>query len=217
MIENLKRIREPLTWAVIAIVAASVVLGITQLVLKLRSEVPVFAAFQEIGANLMNISLVVALVALVCTCFFITPATRHALRVTKVGAWVLTVGVLINLVCVMLGVAASANSLGVVFETLGGLLDLVLKGLAAGVLWVLVRGVDAGRIDTATVGEPAKTPAIEANDVATTWQRNEATGTVWRTADEAATGAPGAVRMPGTSDLGHSEAIFRDEADPKDL
>ena len=32
MIDNLKRIREPLTWAVIAVVAANIVLGIIHLV-----------------------------------------------------------------------------------------------------------------------------------------------------------------------------------------
>ena len=36
MIENLKRIREPLAWAVIAIVAANIVLGLVELVIQLR-------------------------------------------------------------------------------------------------------------------------------------------------------------------------------------
>lgn len=212
MIDNLKRIREPLTWAVIAIVAANLVLGIVRLTLALQQEVPVFTAFQEIGSSLMNLTLVVVVVALVCTCFFISPATRHALLVTRVAAWVLTIGVLISLVCSMLGVAASANTLGVVFEVVGSLLDLILKGLAAGALWVLMRGVDAGRIDTAVVvvaeaGEPV--PAIEVTP--TVWQRSEATGTAWRTADEAASGAPGSVSLQ--SDRSGGDAIFRDEVD----
>lgn len=216
MIENLKRIREPLAWAVIAIVAANIVLGLVELVIQLREAVPVFAAFQEIGASLMNMTLVLAVVALVCTCFFIAPSTPRALLLTKVAAWVLTVGVLITLICSMLGVAASANVMGVIFEIVGGLLDLLLKGVAAGSLWVLLRGVDAGRIDTA---EPAPAPAAPVVDApavdapgakelpATTWQRSEAAGAAWRTADDAASGAPGAPRIPASSPP--DESIFR--------
>ena len=215
MIDNLKRIREPLTWAVIAVVAANIVLGIVHLVVQLQQSQPVYAAFQEIGSSLMNLTLVVAVVALVCTCFFIAPATPHALLVTRVAAGVLSVGVVLTLVCSALGVAASANPLGVAFEIVGTLLDLILKALAAGVLWVLMRGVNAGRIDTAA---PAALPAAvetkpeATEDVPTVWQRSEATGAVWRTADEAATGVRGATRLPASETQG-TGAIFRDEAD----
>lgn len=202
MVENLKRIREPITWAVIAIVAANIVLGMVRLVLQLVADVPVPIAFAEIGASLMNVSLVLAVVVLVCICFFIAPATRHALLVTKVAAWVLTIGVALTAVCWGMGIAASANTLSVVFEFLGGFLDLLIKALAAGSLWVLVRGVNAGRIDTPSPALPELAPAKPADvevakpEAATTWQRGEAVGAVWRTADEAAAGAPGAMRIP---------------------
>lgn len=216
MIENLKRIREPLTWAVIAVVAAYIVLGMIQLVIQLREAVPVFEAFQEIGTSLMNMTLVLAVVVLVCTCFFITPATRNALLVTKVAAWVLTIGVALTLVCSMLGVAASANVMVVIFEVIGGLLELLLKAVAAGSLWVLLRGVHSGRIDTAPAAEAIAavadpTPPPSATDLpATTWQRGEATGAAWRTADEAASGAPGALRMPAPESV---QGVFRDAQD----
>ena len=215
MIDNLKRIREPLTWAVIAVVAANIVVGIVHLVVQLQQSTPVYEAFQEIGSSLMNLTLVVIVVALVCTCFFIAPATPHALLVTRVAAGVLSVGVVLTLVCSALGVAASANPVGVAFEIVGTLLDLILKALAAGVLWVLMRGVNAGRIDTAA---PAALPAAvetgpaATEDVPTVWQRSEATGAVWRTADEAATGVRGATRLPASETQG-TGAIFRDEAD----
>lgn len=215
MIDNLKRIREPLTWAVIAVVAANIVLGMVQLVVQLQLAEPVFATFQEIGSSLMNLTLVVAVVALVCTCFFIAPATPHALLVTRVAAGVLSVGVVLTFVCSALGVAASANPLGVAFEIIGTLLDLILKALAAGVLWVLMRGVDAGRIDTAAPAArpvPIEEPAVAADEAPTTWQRSEAAGAVWRTADEAATGVRGAARLPA-SDTPAVGAIFRDEPD----
>jgi len=215
MIENLKRIREPLTWAVIAVVAANIVVGIIHLVVLLQQSTPVYEAFQEIGSSLMNLTLAVIVVALVCTCFFIAPATPHALLVTRVAAGVLSVGVILTLVASALGVAASANPLGVAFEIVGTLLNLILKALAAGVLWVLMRGVNAGRIDTAA---PAALPtAVETEpaateDVPTVWQRSEASGAVWRTADEAATGVRGATRLPASESKG-TGAIFRDEAD----
>ena len=74
MIDNLKRIREPLTWAVIVLVAANLVLGIVQLVQQVQQAVPLFEAFQSLGGSAMSISLVIAVVALVSTCFFIAPA-----------------------------------------------------------------------------------------------------------------------------------------------
>lgn len=217
MIENLKRIREPLAWILIALVAANLVLGIVQLVLQVQQAVPPFEAFQAIGGSLMNISLLVAVIVLVCTCFFIAPATRHARTLTLVAAWVLTIGVILTLVSYALGAAAADNALGRVLEIVGALLDLILKGIAAGSLWVLLSGVNAGRIDTAPLALPAPE---EAEDTAgelpavteprTTWQRGEAAGAVWRTADEAAAGAPGATRMPS----GQEAPIFRDEAAP---
>ena len=193
MIDNLKRIREPLTWAVIALVAANLVLGVVRLVLLLTLEqVPVFAAFQEIGLSLMNLSLVLALVALVCTCLFLAPATPRAHLVTRVAAWVLTIGVALTLVCMVLGVAASANAFTVVLEVMGGLLDVIIKALAAGSLWVLLRGVGSGRIDTAPARQIAE-PAPATPEVPAVWKRDEATGAAWRTADDAASGLPGTV------------------------
>ena len=84
-------------------------------------------------------------------------------------------------------------------------------------LWVLLSGVNAGRIDTAPLALPAPEEAEDtagelpaATEPRTTWQRGEAAGAVWRTADEAAAGAPGATRMPS----GQEAPIFRDEAAP---
>lgn len=191
MTENLKRIREPLAWAVVGLVAAGLVLGLVRLVLLLTLDrVPVFEAFQDIGLSLMPLSLVLALVALVCTCLFLAPATPRAHLLTRVAAWVLTAGVGLTLVCMLLGVAASANAFTIVLEVFGGLLDVTIKALAAGALWVLLRGVGAGRIDTAPPQvEPEATPPM-ASTTPTVWKRQEAAGAVWRTADEAAAGAP---------------------------
>ena len=150
MLDNLKRIRQPVTWLVLVIICASQVLGIVRLTLLVFWEkTQVFAAFQEIGQSIMNLSLVIVLVALVCACLFIPPATTRAITLAKTSAWVVGIGTLLQLICLGLGLAASANAFGVIMEILGGLLDIALKAVAAGVLWVLVRGVKSGRLDLA--------------------------------------------------------------------
>lgn len=212
MIENLKRIREPLTWAVIVLVAANLVLGIVELVRQVQQEVPLFEAFQALGGSLMSMSLVIAVIALVSTCFFIAPATRHARLVTLVAALVLSVGVVLTLISYLLGAIAADDPFGRVVEIVGSLIDLLLKAVGAGALWVLLRGVTAGRIDTAPRAEPVaevEEAAAEPSAARTTWQRDEAAGAMWQTADDAAAGVPGAVRMPEPG----PSAIFRDESD----
>ncbi len=219
MIDNLKRIREPLTWAVIVLVAANLVLGIVELVLQVQRAVPLFEAFEALGGSLLNLSLLIAVIALVSTCFFITPATRHARLITLVAAIVVSVGVVLTLVSYVLGAIAADDPFGRVLEIIGSLLDLLLKLVGAGALWVLLRGVTAGRIDTAPAAPAleagAETPAQADEAVAqprTTWPRDEAAGAVWQTADDAAAGAPGSTRLPD----GIASIIFRDEAESPD-
>lgn len=189
MLDNLKRIRQPVTWAVLVIICASQVLGIVRLTLLVFWEkTQVFAAFQEIGQSIMNLSLVIVLVALVCACLFIPPATTRAITLAKTSAWVVGIGTLLQLICLGLGLAASANAFGVIMEILGGLLDIALKAVAAGVLWVLVRGVKSGRLDMAPSAASASS-APEAPENAPVWRAEQATGTAWRSAREAASGA----------------------------
>ena len=189
MLDNLKRIRQPVTWAVLVIICASQVLGIVRLTLLVFWEkTQVFAAFQEIGQSIMNLSLVIVLVALVCACLFIPPATSRAITLAKTSAWVVGIGTLLQLICLGLGLAASANAFGVIMEILGELLDIALKAVAAGVLWVLVRGVKSGRLDLAPSAASASS-APEAPENAPVWRAEQATGTAWRSAREAASGA----------------------------
>ena len=188
ILDNLKRIRQPVTWAVLAVICASQLLGVVRLVLLVfREQTPVFEAFQEIGLSIMSLSLVLALVGLVCACLFVPPAAGNAVRLAKLSAWAIAVGTVLQLVCLLLGVAASANVFGIIMEILGGLLDVVLKAVAAGVVWVLVRGVRSGRLDLAPgVGEIA---VVEQPRTPPVWQPEQASGTAWRSARDAASGA----------------------------
>jgi hypothetical protein len=205
MIENLKRSREPLAWIAIALTAASMGLGVWRLVTTIGSgDVPVFAAFQDVSNGLLNISVALLVVVLVMSCSFVTPATKHAIGITRAAAWVLSLGVLLTLASNLMGMWASAALPGVVLDILGGLLDLAFKALAAGLLWVFLRGVKAGRIGTAPRETPTDGPVGDAADAVagapTSWSRDEATGTVWRTAADAAKGAPGLDRMPDSEE-----------------
>lgn len=205
MLDNLKRIRQPVTWAVLAIIAAGLVLGIVRLALLVFWEkTQVFAAFQEIGQSIMHLSLVLALVGLVCACLFVPPATSHAIRLAKLSAWVIAIGTVLQLVCLLLGLAASANAFGVIMEILGGLLDVALKAVGAGVLWVLVRGLRSGRFDLApAVPEVAQAP--EKPHSQPVWRPEQASGTAWRSAREAATGARPAVGAEADAEASESQ------------
>ncbi len=187
ILDNVKRVRQPVTWAVLAIICAGQILGIVRLVVLVREQTPVFEAFQEIGVSIMSLSLVIVLVGLVCACLFVPPATRNAILLAKLSAWAIATGTVVQLGCLLMGVAASANAFGVIMEILGGLLDVALKAVAAGVVWVLVRGVNSGRLDLApavpevAAPEQPRTPPV--------WQPEQASGTAWRSARDAASGA----------------------------
>jgi len=195
VIENLKRVREPVAWILLAVIVASMALSSVSLVRQTsgpEARDAVFAAFADIASNSMNLTLVVSLVALVCLCLFIAPATGHAVALARAALIVVALGTLLTIVATALGVAASAGVAGIVFELLGGLLDIALKIVAVAVLWVIHRSVSTGRMPTpAPVPEeapPLPSRAIEA-EAPSVWRPSEAAGTVWTTAAEAAAGS----------------------------
>jgi hypothetical protein len=205
MIENLKRLREPLAWLVIALTLAGIGLTAWRLVTAL-GENSVTSAFQEAGGGWLNTPLTIVVVVIVLSCALATPALRRGMLLIRVAAGVLGAGVLLTVVSVLLGMWASAG-VGVVLDMLGGLLDAAFKALLAGTLWVFLRGVKAGRIETA----PTTVAAVEVDPVpealaeqsiessSTTEVRDAAAGSVWWTADDAAAGRPGKDRMPDSA------------------
>ena len=193
MIENIKRVREPFTWALVVVLLGGLVLGLTRIWLEVGSGMPLPDALQAIGGELMNLTVVFALVGLVCTCLFATPATRNALLVTRVAAAVVSLGALITMVANLVGLWAVPDTLAILMDLLGGLLDLILKVLAAWALWLLARGVKAGRIEPAPAALPADSESGPAQDraPAVSWRREDAVGRAWGSAAEAASGQPG--------------------------
>jgi hypothetical protein len=192
MIENLKRSRETLSWILMGLVLVSMALTGWRFAMALGEMAPV-AAFQEVGGQWMNFAISFVLVLVVMSCSWAAPATRHAHLITRLAAVLLTLGVLLTLISALMGMWASAAGIGVVLDVLGGLLDVALKAVLAGSLWVFLRGVKAGRIETAPPSQPAPT---EAPEPSADGAADPAAATVWWTAADAATGAPGHDRMP---------------------
>ena len=197
MIESILRFREPAAWLVLAVTVASIALSLARFGVVIASGASgIVAASQDVANSAMNLSLLVLIVALVCACLFVTPATPRASAVAKTAAVVVTLGTVLTLVAMLVGLTASAGTLGVILEMLGGLLDVILKTAASIVLWLIVRAVGAGRLELAEAVAPAgaveTVPPTQQPADAPTWRPSEASGSVWRTASEAAEGAPAA-------------------------
>ena len=212
MLENILRFREPTTWVVLAVTTASMVLALVRAGVSLATGgTDAVAASQDVANSAMNLTLVVLVVALVCTCLFLKPSTPRAVAVTRVAAIVVTIGTLLTLVATLVGLSASAGALGMVLEALGGLVDVVLKGVAAIVLWLTVRAIGAGRLEPATQGASAEVEAAAPSEVAPrqapSWRPSEASGSVWRTASEAAEGSPASAH--GTPGAGTWQRVER--------
>lgn len=201
MIDNLKRLREPAGWLLLAIIVGFMVLSVARLAVVLgRGEKPVFSAFDDIASSAMNLTLVALLVVIDCMCLFSPPTTKHAIALTRASAITVTIGTGFTLVATGLGLASSGNVAVVLLEALGGLLDILLKALASAALWIILRAVSSGRLQTRDggfVAEPAPLPAPEppsAPDAPPIWQPDAAAGSVWRTAADAASGSAPAGR-----------------------
>lgn len=194
MVENLKRTREPLAWALIVLVLLGMGLTGWRLVTGLgEPDATIFTVFSDAALSWLNMSIAIPLVIVVMLCSLITPVSPRARVIAWVAAIVLTIGVALTLVSNLLGMWASAYSVGVVLDVLGGLFDLAFKALTAGALWVLIRGVRGGQIETPA---PEVTGTVlEQEAPASTWSRSSAAGTAWRTAADAAAGTPGQPRI----------------------
>lgn len=214
MLDNLIRLREPAAWTAIAVTAVSIVLALVRFALTVSTgAVPFSAAAQDVALHAMSLPLVTVIVALVWACVFHSPLPG-APRIVTAAAVTVAVGTLITIVAVVLGLTASAGTLGVVLEIVGGVLDVTLKLGAAIILWLIRRGLRGGRIDVprpaSAEPEPeafvpqqpvpqqpvAQQPAAEASGG---WTPPVATGTAWASASDAAAGAPGLDTAPASS------------------
>ncbi len=215
MLENVKKVREPLGWALLVILVATLAVGVAQAVGFITGDV---AASPEanwslsigfLASSLVPYPLVFALVATVCS-GFLTPATPRALLLGRIAVWVLTIGGVAALAGVIYGMRAMAGfGQSVPLDLVASALGLLAALAATAALWVVVwRGAEAGEAEESTALSPAEEPVDEATQAPTVWKRPEATGTAWRTAAEAASGAPGSRYLTSEEDEG------KDPSDP---
>lgn len=204
MIENLLRLREPAAWIMVAVTAASIALAVVRFVFALATGgASLAAAAQDVALEAMGLTSLLALVALVIVCVFHHPV-GSARRLVAAAVAVVTVGTVLTIFGALLGLPASAGPLAVVLEFLGGVLDIVLKVVATVTLWLIHRGMTAGRIEVGAPAAATTVPLSEPGAVepeappAPTWQPDAAAGSVWTSASDAASGArPTAYGVPG--------------------
>jgi hypothetical protein len=225
MIDKLKRSREPLSWLAIGLVVLGIGLTTWRLIGNF-AKMSAFAAFQDAGGSWLDGTLALAVVVLVLSCSVAAPPVSRARLLTQLAAIVLSLGVGLTLVSNLIGMWASAGGVGVAFDFLGGLPILAFKAVLAGVAWVLLRALRAGRIEPAVeetkpeaadglvagaaedAAEAAAEGAVEGADEAAAEdaaaaaedtevvERDPDAGAVWWSAADAAAGAPARDRMP---------------------
>lgn len=223
MVENLKRLREPAAWIVVAVGAISIILALVRSGVELATSGSTLAgAAQDVALSALSLTLVIVILVLAWVCVFVPPATGGAIRLTGAAAWVVTIGTVLTLAGTVAGLSASAGALAVILEFLGGLLDIILKAVAAFTLLLMYRGLREGRIQSAMERGEAPPPALQAGPTASasageapSWTADEASGSVWTSAAEAAEGAPATGHgQPGSSSVWHPVPRPQSAPDP---
>lgn len=204
MIDTIRRFREGAAWLVLALVVGQIVFGIVRVIINLTTtDFTVGQSFQLVGVGVMGLTSALMVLAAVAVCAFLDPPSPNSALITKSAAILISVGTLLTLVFLVIGVTATAGgAIGVAVEMLGGLTDVALKTLVAGALWVLLR---ARRRESVGSPQAANTPSAQPSAPAVTSQQpvvppEAATGVVWKSAGDAARGNPAAGKgTPGTT------------------
>ncbi len=190
MIDRIKGFREPAT--VVALVVVLVGIAITSG--RIASGLQDFPLAQVLRGVSGVYGLVDALVltVLALTCVLVGPQTRHAVQVTLAAAALLWFGAAVGLAFLAVSLfAGGEGSLARVLESVGGLTDIALR-VVMGYALVLARRVALeSAVQPAAPSVPAPIEPQAPQDPARrpTWQSDEATGVVWRSAADAASGA----------------------------
>ncbi len=209
MIDRLKQFREPAT--VVALLVA-VVDGVINVVRFSRAAANGSLTQSAQGVTgLFSVVDGVVLTALVLSCALVAPRTRHARQLAGVSMVLLALSAVAGAVLLVLALLGPGGSFSHFLDSIGGITDIILKGLMAWVLYLAFQATPAtaasapaGQVETKPAPEPE--PEASAIDPARqpTWAPDVATGVVWRRASEAATG--GAATAYGTDTDGWTAA-----------
>ncbi|MGC4153957.1 MAG: hypothetical protein QM628_12900 [Propionicimonas sp.] len=246
--ENLMRIRGRSAWALIVLAGLNLVHQASQLAWGVFEAVKVYSVGSDDGVATVSINwglgwsiswvfgwqgvdyaLMLALVAVVVGCWA-SPVVPRVRGITLVAAWMATLTVALPWAAVVLSLLVSpSTALGSIDPwewgmSVGLLHPLIASGV--GVVAVIAlralarRPPDQDEDDPDAAAESAHPVELERaeDEHPTVWKPAGATGTVWRTADEAASGAPGvrSVEAGRTSSEGGADAPRRDTAPSDD-
>ncbi|MCW5954756.1 MAG: hypothetical protein KIT69_21080 [Propionibacteriaceae bacterium] len=229
--ENLMRIREPLAWAIVVLSALLLVYQGLQIAWYMvagiewyqvgDSVAPPISISWIFGWQGIDYVLMLVLFLAVAGCW-IAPAVARARTMTLTAAWIASVAVALPWAVVAFALLVSPLAALASVTPMGGwgwaglLYPLITTGVgavAAIALWALARRPaeesESSDEPDAEAG-PAELDEAEAENP-TVWKPAEATGTVWRTADEAAAGAPG-VRSLESGETAPAGAEWAEEA-----
>jgi hypothetical protein len=191
VIDRIKSYREPATVVALVVVLLGIAITSGRIASGLQ-DLPLAQVLRGVS-GLYGLVDALVLTVLALTCVLVRPQTRHAVQVTLAAAALIWLGAVVGLVFLFVSLfAAGEGSVARVLESIGGLTDIALRVLM-GYALVLSRRVALESASPATpVLEPAQpVPAAAPDDPARrpTWQSDQATGVVWRSAADAASGA----------------------------
>ncbi|MBI4899846.1 MAG: hypothetical protein HY829_05150 [Actinobacteria bacterium] len=198
MIDRMKALRESGTLVAVVVVLVGIAVSSGRIATGLRSH-PLPQVLRGVS-GLYGLVDALVLTVLALACVLVSPPTRHAKQLTLAASVLLWLGAVAGLVFLVVSlVGAGENSLSRILESIGGLTDVVLRALMGyGLLlgWRLASAPPAAP-DAAVSGAPEETAqemvgagGEEARSPAPVWRPDDATGVVWRSAADAAGGAP---------------------------
>jgi hypothetical protein len=188
--ESLMRLREPAAWVAFGALALNLVLAIVGMA---TYSGPLANVALVLSAQAANPVPLVVLAVLVSFCV-LRERTAHARLLTILSLVVGGLAALLGLTLALLGLAADPTP---VLGVLAAIVVQVTSVIAVGLLIKLLqlqavpRRLPAG-IGLAPYPEPLPLPQRPDPRLQPTWQPDAAAGAVWRTAGEAAAGAPAA-------------------------
>ena len=199
MIDRVKAFREPATIVAIVVVLLGVAVTSGRIATELRTTPWTEVLRGATGLYGLVDGLVLTLLAL--SCVLVAPTTRHAEQLSLAAAILLWLGAAVGLAFLLVSlVSARESPLSRVLDSIGGLTDVALRALMG---YALLLGHRAAAARVPVTDEPPAVPALleDAEDEASRrpiWQPDEATGVVWRSASDAASGAAaGTYSSPG--------------------
>ena len=192
MIDRIKAFREPATIVAIVVVLVGIATTSGRIATDLRTY-PLAEVLRGIS-GLYGLVDALVLTVLALACVLVGPQTRHARQLTLVASLLLWFGAIVGLVFLVVSLlAAGEGSLSRILESIGGLTDIALRGLMGYVL-LLGRRVAEGSVAPPEAAPATPVPVVpeepaEEPSRRPIWQPDEATGVVWRSASDAASGA----------------------------